>query len=470
MITLQCLQDWLASAQENERLEFKEAKQQFDTQKLLRYCVALANEGGGHLVLGVSDKCPRKVVGTQAFEAPGEICAKILEVLRIRVNSQVIEHADGRVLVFEIPPRPLGQPLHVDGAYLMRSGESLVPMSADQLRRIFAEGQPDFLAQDASEALAVDVAVSLLDVQTFFDLLKLPFPATRDGVVERLLSERLLRRAGEQFRITNLGALLLAKDMREFDSLRRKTVRVVKYRGKNKLETERDLIGQKGYACGFEALIGYINSQLPMNEVIGQALREDVRMFPELAIRELVANALVHQDFEETAGSVMVEIYSDRIEITNPGTPLIPAERFVDEYKSRNERLADLMRRMGICEEKGSGIDKVVSSTEHYQLPAPDIRVSPVRTTVALFAHKDFVDMDTEERVRACYLHCCLKYVSNEKMTNQSLRERFNLDDARSKTASVSQIITTAVAQELIKLDDPQNSSKRYAKYVPAWA
>ncbi len=170
--------------------------------------------------------------------------------------------------------------------------------------------------------------------------------------------------------------------MRQFESLKRKTVRMVKYAGKNKLKTERDVPGQKGYAVGFSGLISYINSQLPVNEIIGQALREEVRMFPELAIRELVANALVHQDFEESGASVMVEIYTDRIEITNPGQPLIPTERFVDEYKSRNERLADLMRRMGICEEKGSGIDKVVFSTEYYQLPAPDFRVTPVHTTV----------------------------------------------------------------------------------------
>ncbi|MOA21267.1 hypothetical protein D3C78_1417520 [compost metagenome] len=78
--------------------------------------------------------------------------------------------------------------------------------------------------------------------------------------------------------------------------------------------------------------------------------------------------------------------------------------------------------------------------------------------------------MEPVERVRACYLHCCLKYVSNEKMTNQSLRERFKLEDTRAKSASVSQIIAATVAQGLIKLDDPENASKRYAKYVPFWA
>ena len=420
--------------------------------------------------MGVSDKPPRRVVGTAAFQNPGQIKAKILEALRIRVEVHELQHPDGRVLVFDIPSRPIGQPLHHEGAYLMRSGEELVPMTQDQLKRIFAEGQPGFLAADASEPLSADEVIALLDVQSFFDLLKIPLPAAREGMIARLLSEALVRAEGTGYRISNLGALLLAKDLHQFVSLRRKAVRVVKYQGKNKLATERDVIGQKGYAAGFEGLISYVNSQLPMNEVIGQALREQVRMFPELAIRELVANALVHQDFDETGGSVMIEIYADRIEITNPGQPLIPTERFVDEYKSRNEKLADLMRRMGICEEKGSGIDKVVFSTEYYQLPAPYVRVSPLHTTVTLYAHKEFADMEPVERMRACYLHCCLKYVSNEKMTNQSLRERFKLEDTRAKSASVSQIIAATVAQGLIKLDDPENASKRYARYVPFWA
>jgi ATP-dependent DNA helicase RecG len=256
--------------------------------------------------------------------------------------------------------------------------------------------------------------------------------------------------------------------LRQFDTLRRKTPRVIVYKGKNKLDTIRDQMGAKGYAVGFEGLISYIGSQLPANEVIGKALREETQMYPEIAIRELVANALIHQDFDETGSSVLIEIYSDRIEIANPGKPMIPTERFVDEYKSRNERLADLMRRMGICEEKSSGIDKVISSTEYYQLPAPDFRVGTHHTSIVLFAHKDFAEMDSKERVRACYLHCCLRYVNNEKMTNQSLRERFRVPDNRSET--ISRIIADALDVGLVKLDDPENRSKRYTRYTPFWA
>lgn len=351
----------------------------------------------------------------------------------------------------------------------MRSGEELVPMTPDQLKKIFDEGHHSrFFEKIALNNLTADDVVEHLDTQTYFDLLKMPYPSTRDSVIARLVKEALVIKNGRSFAITNLGAILLAKDLRVFDAVNRKALRIIVYKGKNKLESVREQIETKGYAVGYENLIGYINSQLPANEVIDQALRSEITMYPIIAIRELVANALVHQDFDESGMSPMVEVYSDRIEISNPGTPLIPTERFVDEYKSRNERLADLMRRMRICEEKSSGIDKVVSSTEAYQLPAPDFRVGTHHTTALLFAHQEFAVMARTDRIRACYLHCCLRYVTNEKMSNQSLRQRFQLQE--SKAEAVSRIISDTIEASLIKLDDPENHSRRYAKYVPFWA
>lgn len=164
----------------------------------------------------------------------------------------------------------------------------------------------------------------------------------------------------------------------------------------------------------------------------------------------------------------MVELYDDRMEISNPGKPFIPPDRFIDEYRSRNERLADLMRRLGVCEEKGSGVDKVIQAAEVYQLPAPDFRVGEVRTSAVLFAHKDFEQMDKADRIRASYQHCCLRYVMNEKMTNQSLRERFKLSEK--KAATVSQAIAAALDAGKIKQADPEQVSTRYRSYIPFWA
>ncbi len=150
-------------------------------------------------------------------------------------------------------------------------------------------------------------------------------------------------------------------------------------------------------------------------------------MFPKQALRELIANALIHQDFSIGGASVMIEMYTDRVEISNPGKPIIQTDRFIDGYQSRNERLADIMRRLGICEEKGSGIDKVIQQVEVFQLPAPDFREDDIRTTVVLYSHVDFSEMSRQDRIRACYQHCCLRYVFNEPMTNSSLRTRFQL-------------------------------------------
>lgn len=469
MTTLETLNRWLADAPEDEHLEFKEAKQQYDTTKLLRYCVALANEGGGHLVLGVSDKRPRQVVGTQAFQNRGEITARILDALRMRVDVQELEHPNGRVLVFAVPPRPAGTPLHHEGAYLMRAGEELVPMSPDQLKRIFAEGGPDWFDRPARAGASAEEVVALLDTQSFFDLMKLPYPTSRDGVLERLAQERLIERKADGWNITNLAAILLAKRLDAFSpELARKAPRVVIYEGVNKLATRYDEPEHQGYAVGFEKLVDFVHSSAPRNHFVEQALRDEVKMFPRQAIRELVANALVHQSFEATGQSVMVEMYADRLEVSNPGLPPIKVERFIDEFRSRNERLAELLRRMRVCEEKGSGIDKVVHLAEVFQLPAPDFRTSETRTTAVLFAHQDFAEMSKPDRIRACYQHCALKYVSNERMSNQSLRERFRLPE--SKAATASQVIGATKEAGLIKTDESDTTSTRYARYLPFWA
>jgi ATP-dependent DNA helicase RecG len=288
-------------------------------------------------------------------------------------------------------------------------------------------------------------------------------------VLERLSGEGLIERVEGGWTITNLAAILLAKKLDEFSlGLARKAARVVIYEGIDKTQTREDKTGLRGYAVGFGSLVDFVHSAAPQNRSIEQVVREEVKMFPKQALRELIANALVHQDFQASGASVMIEMYADRVEISNPGTPPISVERFIDEYRSRNERLADLMRRLGICEEKGSGVDKVVRAVEVHQLPAPDFRVGQVRTTAILFSYKDFEMMDRKERIRAAYQHCCLHYVANERMTNQTLRERFGLP--ANKAESVSRTIRDAIEMEKIKIADPEQSSLRYRSYIPIWA
>lgn len=467
-ITVEQIDQWRRAASEAEHLEFKEAKNQIDSDKVNEYCVAIANEGGGHLLLGIADKPPRPVVGSNACRNPGDVTTRILQKTGFRVDVEEVAHPAGRVVVLTIPSRPRGTAYQLDGRYLMRSGESLVAMTEDQLRRIFNEGGKDWLEEPSRADLDAQAVIDLLDSQTYFELLKLPYPTDRAGVIDRLLQERLIDQTANGYSIRRIGALLLAKDLRQFPDLSRKSPRVVVYSGNTKLETKLDQTGQKGYAVGFQALVRFVMGQLPQNEIIEDALRKEVKLVPEVVIRELVANALIHQDLNMAGAAVMVEVYGNRVEISNPGEPIVPVERFIDGYQSRNERLADLMRRLGICEEKSSGIDRVVQTAEFYQLPAPDFRVMHRRTVVTIFGPKDFEDMNRDDRIRACYQHCALKWVIAERMTNQSLRERFHLPEG--KSASVSQVIAAAMEANMIKPDEKVGASKKFARYVPFWA
>lgn len=458
----------LAARSEDEHLEFKEAANRYDFEKLVDYCTALANEGGGRIVLGVTDKQPRRVVGTGAFEVPQRTVAGIYERVGLKVICEAVQHPEGRVLLFRVPSRPLGQAVSHKGRYWMRTGEQLVQMPFDEIKRILSEGASDWDQGSAIATVDCHAVTQLLDTHSYFTLLKMPYPTTQSAVLERFATEGLVRPDNGSWTITNLGAILFARNLEDFDLLRRKSPRVTVYEGKNKLRSRHDQFMTKGYAMGFEDLVNFVTGLIPHNEIIERALRREVKMFPEISVRELIANALIHQDFELRGMSVDIEIFDDRMEVSSPGTPSISPERFIDEYQSRNERLADLMRRLGFCEEKGTGVDKVVSTVEAYQLPPPDFRKSENRTTVVLFSYKEFGEMDGRDRIRAAYQHCCLRYVQNERMTNQSLRDRFRLP--RNKSATVSQVIQETMKCGKIKRGDPSQTSLRYRHYVPFWA
>lgn len=312
--------------------------------------------------------------------------------------------------------------------------------------------------------------LELIDYPGFFDLIATPLPEGASGILDRLVQERVVNACGGGlYDITNLGGILFAKRLADFETLSRKALRVIVYKGRNRVETLREQVGIKGYATGFQGLVQYLNEQLPSNEVLGPAFRREVRVFPKIAIRELVANCLIHQDFSMLGDGPKVEIFADRVEITNPGRPLIDTLRFVDEPpQSRNEILAALMRRMNICEERGSGIDKTLFEIERHQLPAPDFRVTDQHTVSVLFAPMPLDRIAKRDRIRACYLHACLKQVSNEEMTNESLRTRLNIADKDYPKAS--RIIRETIEDNLVKAHDPLSKSRKHARYRPFWA
>lgn len=420
-----------------------------------------------HVVVGTNFDPSKETADHQPLEF--RLAQKIKPDLAFTFH--VVEHPDGRVVLLEIPAATTA-PVEFDGTAYIRIGSATPKLSEhpDRMRALWAKMQPYVWESGrAAQFLTGDRVLSLLDYTSYFELTKQPLPDNRAGIFDRLAAERLITPdAGGHWNITNLGAILFAKNLDEFDPrLARKAVRFVAYEGNNRASTvTRRQDSKRGYAAGFQGLIDYITALLPHNEHIGKAFRTEVEVFPAIAIRELVANALIHQDLTITGTGPLIELFADRMEITNPGVPLIAVDRFIDSPpRSRNEALAALMRRMRICEEQGTGIDKVVSAVEFYQLPPPDFRVEDNATRTVLYAPRRFADMTPDERLRACYQHAVLKFVSGEIMRNATLRERFGIEQQNS--AQVSQVIRLALDRGLIRPADPERPK---AGYVPIWA
>lgn len=320
---------WRALPKETRHLEFKEAKKQFDNDTLYDYCVAIANEGGGHLLLGIKNAPPRDVVGTAAISDPSKMESKIFSHIHFRVEIQEVQHPNGRVVVCRIPSRPKGTAFHRDGRYLMRCDEELLPMSEDQLRTIFAEGEPDWLERHTRTGLSAEEVEELLDIRAYFNLQEIPYPSSLESAIDRLRTDRLIDEADGRFSIRRIAAILFSSDLEQHPDLSRKGARVIVYNGTDKSSTKLERVGRKGYAVGFKGMVRFIGEQLPQNEVIEDAIRKSIKLVPDDVVRELVANALIHQDFETHGTSVVIEVYTDRVEITNPGRPEIPIDRFI---------------------------------------------------------------------------------------------------------------------------------------------
>lgn len=467
---------------ETEWIEFK--VNNYKPDEIGEYLSALSNSAllhgqpHGYLVFGVDDKT-HEIKGTKFRPSEMKVGNEDLEpwlarLLDPRADFKVHSHTTtlgDTVVLLEIGATGR-RPIKFKGEAFVRVGSYKKKLKdyPEKERKIWLGTTPlAFEAEFAAEDLDADTVLQLLDYPTVFSSFGLPLPPGKLGVLNQLEDKRLIHKEGDSYSITNAGALLFARWLPEFPTLEAKAVRLIFYRGKGKLETEREITGKKGYVVGFEGLVEYLTDRLPVNEVLGKALREEVKMYPDVAVRELVANALIHQDLTQKGTSPMVEVYQDRIEVTNNGTPLIKPLRFLDEVpRSRNEVLASIMKEAGICEERGSGIDKVIHWSEVYQLPAPSFEEKRDHTVATLYSYRPLNEMTKDERVRACYQHAGLRQVHNERMTNSSLRDRFKISDGNYSKAS--RIIAETVEAGLIKPYDPENKSNRTKSYVPFWA
>jgi predicted HTH transcriptional regulator len=472
------LEKLLAQDDENAWLEFKQNN--FEAESVGKHISSLANSAifenrdHGYLVFGVTDE--RAVVGTTVRLAKEKVGN---DGFLFWLNKGLFPHVNVEHCAFDVEGKHIEilivdpgyqQPVKFKQVAYIRVDSSLQPLGnyPERERAIWAITNRYAFEQAVAKAhLSADELLDQFDVRALLKGLSSPKEA-KGVVIEHMIMEGLIRDNNQGgFDVTNLLAIAAANDLRTFPGLEKKGARLIVFKGTSKVDSLFDLDGQRGYATTFKTLIRYIMERSHHREEMLHGIRQVIYDIPEIAIREIVANALIHQDFTVPGPGPVIEIFRDRIKVTNPDTPLIEPDRFVDSpSKSRNPTLNGLMRRLGLCEQRGSGIDRALDAIEEAGLPAPIIQTISGSTVITLFGPKSFADMTREERIWGCYMHACLMFERNTPMSNASLRARFKLNDKQ--YAQCSQVIGDAREEGRIKPLDA-NQGNRVARYLPYW-
>lgn len=478
------LEKLIKEQDESEILEYKENFNQSET--IGEYISALGNsalmlhEPQAYFIWGVED-LTKKIVGTKFDPVHQKVSTKnkmpfktfLEQFLDPHINLFWEEHSiqNKRVVLLIIDVSRVDKPISFKGKRYIRVGTSKKSLSEfPEKERLIWEAfeSVKFESKIAKENVDFQQLNSLVDLSAYKNLSKSNL--NHDTLIQNMLKDNLLKNHGEsRWDITNLCAYAFAKDMSKFPSLKRRTIRITQYRGKQKLdEAVFDAKGNLGIILSFNNIIANIMNRIPYRENYENGARKDIPMFPRIAIRELVANELVHQDFTIEGMRPTVEIFSNKIVFSNPGVPLIAPERFLDVSPvSRNNDLADLMGKFHIVESRGTGIDKVVNALRINGLPSLDIKVPNSRSTVIIIkSKKKFKDMSITERNNSIYWIACLKYVEESQINNKTIRDSFGLTTRESSL--VSKAIGNAVDAKLIKVYDP-TVGKKFSKYIPYW-
>jgi ATP-dependent DNA helicase RecG len=426
------LEAWLG-AEEGARFEFKEAKTNFHFDRLVQYATAIANEGGGKIVLGVTDSRPRKVVGTKAFVTAERTKQGLIDRLRLRFEVEEMSHPHGRVVIVHVPARPLGMPVHDHGTYWMRSGDSLVPMAPDMLKRIFEETGPDFSAEVCAGATLAD-----LDPRAIEDFrqrwMRHSGNAALAGLpVEQILSDAELLVGG---RVTYAALILLGSPAALGKRLAQAEV-IFEYRSSDAgLPAQQRVEYRQGFFAYYEDLWRSVNSRNDRQSYQDGLFRMEIPTFDEQVIREAILNAVSHRDYR-LGGSVFVRQFPRRMEIVSPGG--LPAgitpENILDRQSPRNRRIAEAFARCGLIERSGQGINRMFEQSIKQSKPLPDFSGSDeyqvslvIRGDVQDVAFVRFLERLGAERLASFGTHdfLVLDFVRNGRRVPEHLRERLD--------------------------------------------
>ncbi|MFN0052906.1 MAG: ATP-binding protein [Planctomycetales bacterium] len=367
--SVETLDAWL-DAKEGERFEFKEARNDFDFEKLTKYSVALANEGGGKIILGVTDKRPRQVVGSRAFEQPERMRQGLIERLPLRIDFDAIQHPNGRVLVIHVPARPVGTPIQYGGRFWMRDGDSLVEMSTDRLREIFAESGYDFSADICPGATLAD-----LDYPAIEDFRQRWIEKSKNALLAALSHEQLLRDAEVLFdNGITYAALVLFGTRTGLGRFLAQAEVVFEYRSSDAsgpAQERREF--RRGFFSFYDELWIAVNLRNDKQHYQEGLFVLDVPTFTERSVREALLNAVSHRDYQ-LGGSIFVRQYPRRLEIVSPGgfPPGIQVSNILDRQSPRNRRVADVFMKCGLVERSGQGMNLIFEEAIAHSKPIPN--------------------------------------------------------------------------------------------------
>ncbi|OZG62982.1 transcriptional regulator [Bifidobacterium lemurum] len=465
---------------ESECLEFKRGNA--DPERIGRDICAMSNSAAllGHTyaykIWGIDDDS-HEVAGTDFDPGTTTIGRQGLEIwLRQHLSDNVefqfetVEMNGKHLVLLRIWPAQY-RPALWNGLAYIRSGSSTQELKHGSRREeeLWIRTRSEiFELQLAATELTTDEVFNLIDVDWYRQEFGIPPTTSPQQLLHMLASEQLIvTQDSGRHAITNLGALMFARNLETFPTVSRKALRVIRYEGTSSIAPSRSRTFSSGYSR-LDDMLDYIETLLPEREVITGARRTTIRAFPHTALRELTANMLIHQDLSITGAGPMVCIFDGRIEFTNPGRSLVDVARLLnDPPHSRNEKMAALCRRMNLCEEAGSGWDKIVLDCESNHMPAPSIEEPGDNLRVTLLQATPFRDLTMQQRIDSAYWHACMQYAQRQPMTNASLRERFDLPS--SAASQISRLLKVCLDGNILKVADPE-AGKRYVRYLPSWA
>jgi len=446
--------------------------------RVTEHLIAMSNlNGGGFFVFGLNDNGKVKGLLKKDIDT---IIHKITDLSFHGISPRVtidhhIEQRDNKNILFIYVKESSKKPVCLKGKgyeyTFIRSGASTRKADDTEIGHLLLNSK--IITYEEREIEKYDNIKELLekiDYEIFFVLLEKPMPTDEEKIIEELVKYKIVVKNDSSYSLTNLGVLTIAKDMSEFTEHINRPVRLIKYVDNTNITSVKDIVGKKGYAAGFDLLIKYINNLLPHHEEIKTALREIRPLYPENLLREIIANALLHQDLTKNINP-RIEIFANRIEITNAGKlpDGLSIDRMIDNIVTRNSLLVKTMFLLRICESRGSGIDRSLNAIELYGLPALEFIEGETYFKVIIYAPKEYKSMTKEERVNACYQHCALRYVSQNFMTSSSLRDRFKISNSNRMTSY--RIIQDAIKLNKIKKgSDARSNSLKDIYYIPYWA